>query len=410
MTAAPSFVCGTTEAPLLFQTVGEVLKLAAERSPEHDALIVRHQRTCLSYGELNDQVDRLAHGLLTCGLKPGDRVGIWSPNNLQWVITLFATARAGLILVNINPAYRVTELEYALVKVGCRMLILAPSFKSSNYLEMIRSLGAGRGDCNTLPQLEFLVQLGQQAVPGFMSFDDLYPADVGQTRDDLEVTTDGLDADHPVSIQFTSGTTGQPKGATLTHFNIVNNGYFVGEAMKLRPDDRLCIPVPLYHCFGTVLGVLAAVTHGSTMVFPGESYDAEAVLEAVQAERCTALHGVPTMFIAELDHPRFRSFDLSSLRTGIMAGAPCPTAVMCRVVDEMNLREITICYGMTETSPVSFQSHVDDPLEKRVTTVGRVHPHVQVKIVDAEGKVVPRGESGELLTRGYRDTARLLDA
>ena len=401
MTAAPSFVCGTTEQPLLFQTVGEVLKLAAERSPRHDALIVRHQRTRLSYGELNDQADRLARGLLARGLKPGDRVGIWSPNNLQWVITLFAAARAGLILVNINPAYRVTELEYALVKAGCRMLILAPSFKSSNYLEMIRSLGAERRDCNALSQLEFLVQLGEQAVPGFTSFDDLYSADFGQTRDDLEVATDWLDADHPVSIQFTSGTTGQPKGATLTHFNIVNNGYFVGEAMKLGPDDRLCIPVPLYHCFGTVLGVLAAVTHGSTMVFPGESFDAEAVLEAVQAERCTALHGVPTMFIAELDHPRFRSFDLSSLRTGIMAGAPCPTAVMRRVVHEMNLRGVTICYGMTETSPVSFQSHVNDPLEKRVTTVGRVHPHVQVKIIDAEGKVVPRGESGELLTRGY---------
>jgi fatty-acyl-CoA synthase len=401
MTVAPSFVCGTTEQPLLFQTVGEALKLAAERSPKHDALIVRHQRIRLSYEELNHQVDRLARGLLACGLKPGDRVGIWSPNNLQWVITLFATARAGLILVNINPAYRITELEYALVKVGCRMLILAPSFKSSNYLEMIRSLRDGGGDCNRLPQLEFLVQLGAQAALGFISFDDIHLDDLGRTRDDLERTTDWLDADHPVSIQFTSGTTGQPKGATLTHFNIVNNGYFVGEAMRLRQDDRLCIPVPLYHCFGTVLGVLAAVTHGSTMVFPAESFDAEAVLETVQAERCTALHGVPTMFIAELDHPRFRSFDLSSLRTGIMAGAPCPSAVMRRVVDEMNLRDITICYGMTETSPVSFQSHVDDPLEKRVTTVGRVHPHVQVKIIDAEGKVVSRGESGELLTRGY---------
>jgi fatty-acyl-CoA synthase len=401
MNAAPSFVCGTTEQPLLFQTVGEVLKLAAERSPKHDALIVRHQHTRLSYRELNDQVDGLARGLLACGLKPGDRVGIWSPNNLQWVLTLFATARAGLILVNINPAYRVTELEYALVKVGCRMLISAPSFKSSNYLEMIRSLGAGRRDRNTLSQLEFLVQLGKQAVPGFMSFDELCSADTELTCDELEETPDRLDADHPVSIQFTSGTTGQPKGATLTHFNIVNNGYFVGEAMKLGPDDRLCIPVPLYHCFGTVLGVLAAVTHGSTMVFPGESFDAEVVLDAVAAERCTALHGVPTMFIAELDHPRFRSFDLSSLRTGIMAGAPCPSAVMRRVVDEMHLREITICYGMTETSPVSFQSHVHDPLEKRVTTVGRVHPHVQVKIIDPEGKVVPRGESGELLTRGY---------
>ena len=401
MTAVTSFVCGTTEQPLLFQTVGEVLKLAAERSPKHDALIVRHQGTRLSYGELNIHVDRLARGLLACGLKPGDRVGIWSPNNSQWVITLFAAARAGLILVNINPAYRVTELEYALVKVGCRMLILAPSFKSSNYLEMIRSLGEERRDCNTLSQLEFLVQLGEQAVPGFMSFDELCSRDTELTGDEYEAMTSRLDADHPVSIQFTSGTTGQPKGATLTHFNIVNNGYFVGEAMKLGPDDRLCIPVPLYHCFGTVLGVLAAVTHGSTIVFPGESFDAEAVLDSITAERCTALHGVPTMFIAELDHPRFRSFDLSSLRTGIMAGAPCPTEVMRRVVDEMHMREITICYGMTETSPVSFQSHVNDPLERRMTTVGRVHPHVQVKIVDPEGKVVPRGASGELLTRGY---------
>jgi fatty-acyl-CoA synthase len=401
MTAELSYACGTSEQPLLFRTVGDMLDLAAERWPNHEALVVRHQGARQSYRELNDQVDVLARGLLACGLKPGDRVGIWSPNNLQWVMTLFAAARAGLILVNINPAYRITELEYALGKAGCRMLIVAPSFKSSNYIEMIRTLLTGQPACHSLPQLDFLVQLGKLPVSGFLSFDELCGVGAGLPADQLKAVTEGLDADHPVSIQFTSGTTGQPKGATLTHFNIVNNGYFVGEAMKLGPDDRLCIPVPLYHCFGTVLGVLAAVTHGSTMVFPSESFDAEAVLDAVAAERCTTLHGVPTMFIAELEHPRFRSFDLSSLRTGIMAGAPCPTAVMRRVVDEMHLREITICYGMTETSPVSFQSHVNDPLGKRVTTVGRVHPHVQVKIVDAEGKIVPRGESGELLTRGY---------
>jgi fatty-acyl-CoA synthase len=404
-----SYVCGTSEQPLLHRTVGDALGFAAERWPQREALIVCHQGVRLPYRELNDQVDRLARGLLACGLAPGDRVGIWSPNNLQWVLTQFATARAGLILVNINPAYRLTELRYALQKVGCRMLILAQSFKASDYLGMIRSLvddsppvGEGRVACIALPDLEFLVQLGQTPVPGFLSFDELCDRGSGTGEEDLlDVVTRKLDPDQPVNIQFTSGTTGAPKGATLSHFNIVNNGYFVGEAMKLVPDDRICIPVPLYHCFGMVLGVLAAVTHAATMVFPAESFDAEKVLEAVAKERCTALYGVPTMFLAELEHPRFQEFDLSSLRTGIMAGSPCPIAVMRRVIAEMHMREITICYGMTETSPVSFQSHVNDPLEKRVTTVGRVHPHVQVKIIDAEGKVVPRGVAGELLTRGY---------
>jgi fatty-acyl-CoA synthase len=403
-----SYVCGTSEQPLLHRTVGDALGFAAERWPQREALVVCHQGVRLSYRELNDQVDRLARGLLACGLLPGDRVGIWSPNNLQWVLTQFATARAGLILVNINPAYRLTELRYALRKVGCRMLILAQSFKTSDYLGMIRSLvhdsssvEDGRVACNALPDLEFLVQLGQAPVPGFLSFDALCDRGSRTGEDLLDVVAHGLDPDQPVNIQFTSGTTGTPKGATLSHFNIVNNGYFVGEAMKLVPEDRICIPVPLYHCFGMVLGVLAAVTHAATMVFPAESFDAEKVLEAVAKERCTALYGVPTMFLGELEHPRFHEFDLSSLRTGIMAGSPCPIAVMRRVVAEMHMREITICYGMTETSPVSFQSHVNDSLEKRVTTVGRVHPHVQVKIIDAEGKVVPRGVAGELLTRGY---------
>jgi fatty-acyl-CoA synthase len=340
-------------------------------------------------------------------LLPGDRVGIWSPNNSEWVLAQFATARAGLILVNINPAYRAAELEFALRKVGCRALLLAPTFKSSDYIGVIRSLvepealAGGRLSSSRFPSLELLVQLSPANIRGFLSFSELMESAPEDAVEHLASVGRSLDPDQPVNIQFTSGTTGLPKAATLTHFNVVNNGYFVGEGMRLQPQDRLCIPVPLYHCFGMVLGVLAAVTHGTTVVFPAEAFDAESVLQAVAEERCTALHGVPTMFIAELDHPRLRSFDLTSLRTGIMAGAPCPIAVMRRVIHEMHLREITICYGMTETSPVSFQSHVSDPVEKRVTTVGRVHPHVQVKLVDPEGRVVPRGAPGELFTRGY---------
>ena len=403
-----SYVCGTSDEPLLYRTVSGVLEHASRRWPGCEALVVRHQHLRLTYAELDAQVTGLARSLLASGLEPGDRVGIWSPNNAQWVLTQFATARAGLILVNINPAYRASELEFALRKVGCRALILAPAFKGSDYVGIIRSLvpesamrGAGRVVCDEFPELQRLVQLGEHAVPGFLSFAELLAMGAALPAGTLEAVGESLDPDQPINVQFTSGTTGLPKGATLTHFNIVNNGYFVGEGMRLGPEDRLCIPVPLYHCFGMVLGVLAAVTHGATMVFPGESFDAQAVLETVATERCTALHGVPTMFIAQLEHPRFQEFDLSSLRTGIMAGAPCPIAVMRRVVDEMHMRELTICYGMTETSPVSFQSHVKDPIEKRVTTVGRVHPHVQVKIVDEEGKVAPRGSAGELLTRGY---------
>jgi fatty-acyl-CoA synthase len=402
-----SYVCGASDQPLLYQTVGGLLASAAARWPDTEALVVRHENVRLSYRELDDQVDDAARGLLACGLRRGDRVGIWSPNNVSWVLVQFATARAGLILVNINPAYRIAELKHALRSVGCAALIFASSFKKSDYVGMVRalipeeSLSGGHVACDAFPELRLLVQLGSETTNDFLSFKALVAAGRRAHGCKLEQDDHSFDPDEPVNIQFTSGTTGLPKGATLTHFNIVNNGHFVGEAMRLGPEDRLCIPVPLYHCFGMVLGVLAAVTHGTTMVFPAEGFEAGAVLAAVAEERCTALHGVPTMFIAELEHPQFRDFDLSSLRTGIMAGAPCPLSIMRRVVDEMDMQEITVCYGMTETSPVSFQSHVSDPLEKRVSTVGRIHPHVQVKIIDEAGRVVPRGTSGELLTRGY---------
>ena len=403
-----SYVCGKTDTPLLYLTVDGVLRDAAARWPTRTALVVRHQGLRYSYGELTAAVDRVARGFLACGLVPGARVGIWSPNNAEWVLTMFAAARAGLVLVNINPAYRASELEFALRQSGCSALLLAPSFKSSDYIGMLRSLvpeldnaDSGRLASATLPLLRTLVHLSPANVRGFMSFADLQAAGDAADPAVLSQASQTLDPDVPYNIQFTSGTTGTPKGATLTHFNLVNNGYFVGEALRLTTADSICIPVPMYHCFGMVLGVLAAMTHGAAAVFPSNSFEPLAVLEAVEAERCTALHGVPTMFIAELEHPRFGDFDLSSLRTGIMAGAPCPVSIMRRVVDDMHMPEVTICYGMTETSPVSFQSTTDDPLEKRVSSVGRIHPHVQVKVVDQHGQVVPRGTPGELCTRGY---------
>jgi fatty-acyl-CoA synthase len=403
-----SYVCGNADKPLLYRSVGDVLACAAERWPERDSILVRHQGARLTYREFDEQVSRLARALLASGISRGDRLGIWSPNRVEWLLSQFATARAGIILVNINPAYRQMELRFALRKSGCKALLFAPAFKSSNYAEMIRAMvpvaalkGAGALDCEAFPDLKLLVQLGRENIADFLNFDELLLRAKDCSEDALSTLQRELDPDQAINIQFTSGTTGLPKGATLSHFNIVNNGHFVGEALHLTPEDRVCIPVPLYHCFGMVLGVLAAVTHGACIVFPGESFDPELVLQCVSNERCTALYGVPTMFIAELEHPRFREFDLSSLRTGIMAGAPCPIEVMRRVIGEMHMREITICYGMTETSPVSFQSSVDDALEKRVATVGRVHPHVQVKIIDTDGRTVPRGETGELCTRGY---------
>jgi fatty-acyl-CoA synthase len=383
--------------PLIGETIGSHFDRAAARWAGREALVVRHQQIRWTYAELKTHVDALAAGLIALGLEPGDRVGIWSPNNAEWVLTQFATAKAGLILVNINPAYRLVEVEHALRKSGCTALITATQFKNSDYLGMIRPLvEQGR-----LPKLRTVIHLGDGSEDGMISFADAASRGGAAERTHLEDVAGRLQFDDPINIQFTSGTTGLPKGATLTHHNILNNGFFVGEAMGLTDTDRLCIPVPLYHCFGMVLANLAAVTHGTAMVFPSESFAPLAVLETVEAERCTALHGVPTMFIAEMEHPDFARFDLTSLRTGIMAGSPCPIEVMRQAISRMHLDEITIAYGMTETSPVSFQTGVSDPLERRVSTVGRIHPHLEVKIVDQAGRVVPRGTPGELLTRGY---------
>jgi fatty-acyl-CoA synthase len=403
MTAAltESYGKGTTDVPLIEQTIGDFFDDMVERQPDREALISRHEGKRFTYHELQTESTRLASALLDLGLAPGDRVGIWSHNNAPWVLMQIATAKVGLILVNINPAYRTSELEYALNKVGCKALVTMAQFKTSDYLGMLRELGPKR-----LPQLQHTFWIDGKAAadvqePGMQRFSQLLAS--GDAADPRVAQVQAtLKATDPINIQFTSGTTGFPKGATLTHRNILNNGFFIGECMKLSPIDKLCIPVPLYHCFGMVLGNLACLTHGSAIVYPNDGFDPLTVLETVQAEKCTGLHGVPTMFIAELDHPRFKEFDLSTLRTGIMAGSPCPIEVMKRVVSEMHLNEITIAYGMTETSPVSCQSSTDTPLDKRVSTVGTVQPHLEVKIIDPEtGAVMPVGKSGELCTRGY---------
>jgi fatty-acyl-CoA synthase len=403
-----SYVQGASSVPLIGETIGVHFDRAAARWRDRAALIVRHQDIHWSYGELKARVDALAAGLLALGLAPGDRIGIWSPNNSEWAITQFATAKAGLILVNINPAYRLSELEYALNKVGCKALVTADRFKGSDYVAMLRELAPeidrsppGELAAKRLPSLRTLIRIGRGETRGFYSFDEVLRMGRDRHVAALEERASRLQFDDPINIQFTSGTTGAPKGATLTHHNILNNGFFIGEALRLTDRDRICIPVPLYHCFGMVLGNLACITHGAAMVYPSEGFDPLATLETIAAERCTVLYGVPTMFIAELGHPEFRRFDLSSLRTGIMAGSPCPIEVMKRCVNEMNMREVTIAYGMTETSPVSTQTSCDDPLERRVSTVGRVHPHVEIKIVDGEGRVVPPGTPGEFCTRGY---------
>ena len=408
MSNALSYVHGASDKPLIGQTIGRYFDDACARNAGREALVVRHQNVRLTYAELRLKVDALACGLRRLGLEPGDRVGIWSQNNHEWTLTQFATAKAGLVLVNINPAYRRSELEYALNKVGCRALILSPSFKSSDYLAMLADLAPELAHCepgllrsHRLPTLEIVIRLGAGRSPGMLNFADLLRQPERDETEALAELGERLQFDDPINIQFTSGTTGNPKGATLSHHNILNNGFFVGEAIRLREGDRVCIPVPLYHCFGMVMGNLGCLTHGATMVYPSEAFEPLATLQTVAEERCTASYGVPTMFIAQLDHPDFAGFDLASLRTGIMAGSPCPIEVMKRVIDKMNMGEVTIAYGMTETSPVSFQSGADDPIERRVSTVGRVQPHCEVKIVDSDGRIVPRGTPGELCTRGY---------
>lgn len=404
-----SHVAGATEPALSDVTIFGLLEAAVTQWPERPAVVFSEQGVRWTWSAFQRECDRFAAGLLALGLKREDRLGIWSPNRAEWLIAQFATARIGVILVNINPAYRLGELEYALNASGCRAIIAAERLRTSNYLEMLQTLAPELASCEPgqlqarrLPQLQFVIRLGQERTAGMLNYDDVLRAgDSGLDADGLAAISGALDCHDAINIQFTSGTTGNPKGATLTHHNVVNNGRFVARAMELTERDSLCIPVPLYHCFGMVLAVLACVSTGSQMVFPGEVFDPGATLAAVQAERCTALHGVPTMFIAELDHPEFARFDLTTLRTGIMAGAPCPIETMKRVVSQMHMREVTIAYGMTETSPVSFQSSTQDPLERRVSTVGRIQPHIEAKVVDIGGAVVPVGQPGELWVRGY---------
>jgi fatty-acyl-CoA synthase len=383
----PAYAHGPSEIPLLGATIGRMWDDVVAAHGPRAALVSRHQGIRWTYAELHEQVERCARALLAAGVEKGDRVGIWSPNNAEWVIVQFATARIGAVLVNINPSYRKHELEYALGQSGCALLILAPRFRDADYRELLAAIDA--------PTLRRSVVLGAQ-------WDELLAKADLVGDDALAARAAELDFDDPINIQYTSGTTGFPKGATLSHHNILNNGFFIGETLAYTPEDRVCIPVPFYHCFGMVLGNLAVITHGGCIVLPGESFDARSVLETVAEERCTSLYGVPTMFIAELADPEFASFDLTTLRTGIMAGSPCPIEVMKRVSGEMHMGEVTICYGMTETSPVSTQTRRGAPLEKQVSTVGRVHPHVEVKIVDAAARrTLDRGETGELCTRGY---------
>jgi fatty-acyl-CoA synthase len=386
----PSYAHGASATPLLGETIGANLQRTAARVPDRPAIVARHQGVRLTYAELDAEVDRVARALMAAGLGAGDRVGIWSPNRVEWALVQYATARAGVVLVTINPAYRSHELEYALRQSGCRMLIAAPAFRSSDYVAMLAEV---RG---ALPALQSAVFFGTP------SWDELLAGADAVGADALRGRSEQLDPSDPINIQYTSGTTGFPKGATLSHHNILNNGYLVGEGCRLTEQDRVCVPVPYYHCFGMVMGNLAATSHGACVVLPGDAFEPGPVLEAVQEERCTVLYGVPTMFIAELDHPDFPSFDLGSLRTGIMAGSPCPVEVMRKVVDRMHMGEVTICYGMTETSPVSTQTGADDDLEHRTATVGRVHPHVEIRVADAAtGRTLPRGEPGEFQTRGY---------
>src|SRR4051794_15761828 len=389
-TMARSYAHGASDTPLLGETIGESLERTVARFPEREALVVRQQGIRLTYAGLNQQVDRLARALIAAGLDTGDRLGIWAPNCAEWVLVQFASAKVGAILVNVNPAYRTSELEYALDQSGCRVLIAAREFKESDYTAMVDEVKPN------LDRLERVVHLDSP------DWDELLAEADQVDEEQVRTRAAALDFDDPINIQYTSGTTGFPKGATLSHHNILNNGFFVAEACGYTEQDRVCIPVPFYHCFGMVMGNLGSTTHGSCMVIPAPAFEPAATLAAVQDERCTSLYGVPTMFIAELEHPDFAGYDLGSLRTGIMAGSPCPVEVMRKVMDRMHMSDVTICYGMTETSPVSTQTGADDDVEHRTGTVGRVHPHVEIKIIDpATGDCVPTGTPGELCTRGY---------
>ncbi len=393
MTLTLSHAQGATGVPLLNKTIGQALRDAAAAWGDELPLVSRYQGVRWTWAQLDAEVDRVASGLLALGVGKGDRVGIWAPNCAEWAVIQFASARVGAILVTINPAYRTSEVEYALNKVGCSLLVTAARFKTSDYIAMLREIGRER-----LPTLRSIVALGDEPHAGLLRWDDLRAQpDVAA----LAAAEAALSPDDAINIQFTSGTTGFPKGATLTHRNILNNGYFTGRTIRLTRADRICIPVPLYHCFGMVLGNLAALTSGAAMVYPGEAYDPVLALEAVQAEGCTALYGVPTMFITILARPDLDDYDVSTLRTGIMAGSPCPTATMRQVMDRLNMREVTIGYGMTETSPLTTQTATDDPLEERVATVGRVHPHAEARIVGLDGETLPIGQQGEYCSRGY---------
>jgi len=404
-----SYASGTSEVPLLGLTIGDMFSQTARRFPDNEALVSRHQDLRYSYRELEHEVDRVACALIALGVEKGQRVGIWAPNCAEWTITQFATSKLGAILVNVNPSYRLHELQYALRQSGCTWLVTAPRFKTSDYTAIIHELAPelaasrpGALQSGNLPELRGVVRLGEEASPGMLGWGELLALSERIGTEELARRERQQEFDDPINIQFTSGTTGYPKGATLSHHNILNNGYFTTELLRLTDRDRLIIPVPLYHCFGMVMGNLGCVSHGATMIYPSDGFDPAAVLEAAQAERATALYGVPTMFIAELNHPDFARYDLSTLRTGIMAGSPCPVEVMKQVQSLMHMSDVAIAYGMTETSPVSTQTRIGAPLAKQVGTVGQVHPHVQIKIVDPQtGQVVPVGERGELCTRGY---------
>lgn len=409
MSNIPSYTSGPSTKPLIGMTIGDKFDEIAATYPNNDALIVRHQGIRLTYAELKARVDEAARAFLAIGVKRGDRVGMWSPNCAEWTITQFATAKVGAILVNVNPAYRLHELEYAMNQSEAKFLVTADSFKSSNYTQMLFDLapelkGSTEGELESakLPNLKGVINLAEEKHAGMWRWADFVTMAEKIDNSQLEKIQAELQFDDPINIQYTSGTTGFPKGAALSHHNILNNGYFVAESMNFTDQDRLVIPVPLYHCFGMVMGNLGCMTHGATMIYPDDAFEPKSVLEAVAEERATALYGVPTMFIAEMDHPDFDQYDVSSLRTGIMAGSICPAEVMKAVNSKMHMEEVQIAYGMTETSPVSTQTAADDPFEKRVTTVGRTQPHLETKIVDpASGNVVKRGETGELCTRGY---------